>query len=294
MNGFINLLKPPGMSSGNAVAAVKRLTGEKVGHAGTLDPEASGILPIMVGRATRLLNYFSEKEKTYIAEISFEGATDTQDAQGVLIEDGCGKPDRDAFCHVLEDMTGEIDQCPPAYSALKRNGTPLYKLARQGVEVKTEARKTMIHGIDLLDETEHGYLIQVRCGGGTYIRTLCHDIGQKLEHPAHMRFLLRTQVGIFDVDRAVTLEQLQEAKDAGALESCLMPMDAPLVHLPKVDVPALLRKQAANGVALPVHMVGAEGMDGPVRVYLDGKLLGIARHEGDFLKFAVIVQGQEK
>lgn len=289
MNGFIDLIKPPGLSSGGAVAAVKRLTGEKVGHAGTLDPEASGVLPIMVGRATRLLNFFSEKEKTYIAEISFHGATDTQDAQGELTEKGKGKPEHAAFLKVLEEMTGEIDQCPPAYSALKRDGTPLYKLARQGIEVKTEARKTMIHGIDVLDETEDGYLIRVKCGGGTYIRTLCHDIGQKLGHPAHMKFLLRTQVGAFAIEQGVTLEDMQEAKEKGELERLLLPMEAPLAHLPRIDVPDRFRKQVTNGVALPAAVLGAEGLHGPVRIYLDNELLGIARAVDGLMKFHVIL-----
>lgn len=290
MNGFINLLKPPGMSSGNAVAQIKRLTGEKVGHAGTLDPEASGILPIMVGRATRLLNYFSEKEKTYIAEISFQGATDTQDAQGEIIENGRGKPSEEAFKSVIQRFIGEIDQCPPAYSALKRGGTPLYKLARQGIEVKTEARKTSVHAIDLLDETEVGYLICVKCGGGTYIRTLCHDIGQALGCPAHMRFLLRTQVGVFCAEHAVTLEELEQGKADGRLEEMLLPMDAPLAHLPRIDVPERLYKQAANGVSLPISAFGIQQSDSPHRVYIRDQLLGIVKPENDMFKFAVIVR----
>lgn len=294
MNGFIDLIKPPGMSSGGAVAFVKWLTGEKVGHAGTLDPEASGVLPIMVGRATRLLNFFSEKEKTYIAEIAFTGATDTQDAQGQITEEGRGKPDRESFLRVIEEMVGEIDQCPPAYSALKRGGTPLYKLARQGIEVKTEARKTMIHAIDLLDEKEEGYLIRVQCGGGTYIRTLCHDIGQKLSMPAHMKFLLRTQVGMFMIEQAVTMEELEEARRNGTLESKLLPMDAPLGHIPRIDADTKYEKQLRNGVALPAARLGAEGIDGPVRIYLAGDLLGIARNVDGYMKFHVILQSQEQ
>ena len=294
MNGFIDLIKPPGMSSGGAVAFVKRLTGEKVGHAGTLDPEACGVLPIMVGRATRLLNFFSEKEKTYIAEIAFTGATDTQDAQGVVVEQGKGRPGHDDFLRVIDEMTGEIDQCPPAYSALKKGGTPLYKLARQGIEVKTEARKTMIYGIDVLDKTEDGYLICVKCGGGTYIRTLCHDIGQKLHCPAHMKFLLRTQVGMFLIEQGVTMEELAQAKEEGRLEEMLQVMDAPLRHLHRVDVPEKYRKQVKNGVAMPSKLMGTEEMDGPIRVYLDGQLLGIARNVEGNLKFHVILQGQEE
>ena len=130
MNGFLNLLKPPGMSSGTAVAIVKRLTGERVGHAGTLDPEAAGVLPIMVGRATRLLDYFVDKSKSYVAEIAFSGATDTQDAQGVVLEKGTRVPGREEILSVLPAFTGTIMQRPPAYSAVKRGGVPLYALAR--------------------------------------------------------------------------------------------------------------------------------------------------------------------
>lgn len=294
MNGFINLLKPPGMSSGNAVAFVKRLTGERVGHAGTLDPEAAGVLPVMVGRATRLLDYFSEKEKTYIGEAAFTGATDTQDAQGVVVESGRGRPTQDALRAALEKLTGEIDQRPPAYSALKREGQPLYKLARQGVQVETQPRRTVVHGIDVLCDTTDGCLMRIRCGGGTYIRTLCHDLGQLTGCPAHMRFLLRTQVGAFHIENAVTLEALQAAREEDRLPALLLPMDTPLAHLPRVDVPDRLSKQAANGVALPLRALGAESLCGAARVYLQGELLGIGRPEGDLMKFSVIVRGHDK
>ena len=138
MNGFLNLLKPPGMSSAAAVGLVKRLSGARVGHAGTLDPEACGVLPVMVGKATRLLPYFEDKGKEYIAQICFSCATDTQDAQGVMTGPGRGMPDTDLLAAALARFTGPILQRPPAYSAVKRNGRPLYELARKGIMVETE------------------------------------------------------------------------------------------------------------------------------------------------------------
>ena len=196
MNGFLNLLKPPGMSSGAAVACVKRLVGEKVGHAGTLDPEAAGVLPMMVGRGARLLNYFTDKSKRYIAEIAFAGATDTQDAQGTIVEPARGVPERAEIEAVLPRFRGAIFQCPPAYSALKRDGVPLYALARRGEMVETKARPTTIDELTLCEQVSpDGYMLEVACAEGTYIRTLYHDIGQALGRPAHMRFLLRTRHG---------------------------------------------------------------------------------------------------
>lgn len=290
MDGFFNLIKPPGMSSGAAVSEMKRLTGEKCGHAGTLDPEAAGVLPIMTGRATRLLDYFSSGGKEYIAEIAFTGSTDTQDAQGVLTEKGAGVPSREELLAVLPRFTGEIMQRPPAYSALKRNGVPLYRLARAGETVVTEGRKTMIDEIRVIRNVKDGFLIRVSCGGGTYIRTLCHDIGNALGKPAHMRFLLRTRVGAFDIGTGITLEEAKAARAEGCLEKYLLPCDFPLAGIRRLDVPAAYRKQAVNGVPLPAELT--EGLPEGERclIILDGVLLGVSERTGEVLRPRAIIR----
>ncbi len=275
MDGFLNVLKPPGMSSGTVVAIVKRLTGEKAGHAGTLDPEACGILPVMVGRATRLFDFMVEKQKTYLAEVAFGFATDTQDAQGTVTEKGDHYPDTEAVRAILPRFTGEILQRPPMYSALKIGGETLYKLALKGKTADIPARPIQIYAIDLLDETpRHGMLLRVTCGRGTYIRTLCHDMGQALGCPAHMRFLLREQTGAFALDSAVTIEEIK----AGQAEAHLLPMDTPLAHLTRFDVPSHLEKLCDNGVRLrPDEHPFAADAGASIRLYIRDRLLGISR-----------------
>lgn len=292
MNGFINLLKPPGMSSGTAVAIIKRLTGERVGHAGTLDPEAAGVLPIMVGRATRLLDYFTDKGKSYVAEIAFAGATDTQDAQGVIEEEGKKIPTREEILSVLPAFTGEIMQRPPAYSAIKRGGVPLYALARKGEMVVAEARKTDIFSLELGEKTgKDGYMLSVDCGGGTYIRTLCHDLGQALQAPAHMRFLLRTRAGAFPIENAVTLEEIQQAAEEKRLEEMLLPLETPLMALPEMQVPEKWEKQARNGAKLPCQLMPELEEQARCRIYCRGVLLGVGRRDGHDIRFDIGLTG---
>ena len=292
MNGFLNLLKPPGMSSGAAVAVVKRLCGEKVGHAGTLDPEASGVLPIMVGRATRLLDYFTDKSKSYVAEIAFAGATDTQDAQGTVIEK-CGRvPDREEIEGILPQFRGDILQCPPAYSALKRDGVPLYALARKGQMVETEGRPTLIRQLELGEKTgTDGYMLYVDCGSGTYIRTLCHDIGRALNAPSHMRFLLRTRHGSFSLENAYTIEEIQQAAAEGHLAKMLLPLDHPLQGMPLIHVPPRFGKMALNGSKLPGRLSGDIPEGEKFRVCLEGRFIGIAHRSGEEIRFDMGLTG---
>lgn len=288
MDGFINLLKPPGMSSGAAVARLKRLAmGARIGHAGTLDPEASGVLPVMLGRATRLLDYFSDKSKSYVAEIAFSGATDTQDAQGTIIEVGRGVPTREEIMAILPCITGNILQRPPAYSAVKRDGKRLYALARQGEMVIADARATVVSSLVLGEKvSEDGYLLSLECGGGTYVRTLCHDLGQALGCPAHMRFLLRTRAGAFDIVSAVTFEDIEKA---GALTPFLLPLDTPLGGLKRLDVPENLWKPVRNGVRLPCAAFGAA--HDAARLYIEDELAAIVRRDGDHYKTCVGLGG---
>ncbi len=289
MNGFINLLKPPGMSSGTAVAIVKRLTKERVGHAGTLDPEAAGVLPIMVGRATRLLDCFPDHSKSYVAEIAFAGATDTQDAQGTIIEPKQRVPEREEILAVLPQFRGTIMQRPPAYSALKKDGVPLYALARQGKAVETQARETVVSLLELGERTgENGYMLSIDCGSGTYIRTLCHDIGQALNAPAHMRFLLRTRHGEFTIENAVIIEEIMGAEN---LEKYLLPLDFPLGALPALQLPESYWKLGRNGGKLPARLKLELDEKERCRVYAEEELLGVAHRDGDILRFDVGLTG---
>jgi len=288
MNGFLNILKPPGMTSAAVVAVVKRLTGEKrVGHAGTLDPEAAGVLPVMIGRAARLFDYLVDKEKAYVAEAAFGYATDTQDATGTVIEAGTDYPTFDEVRQAARQLEGDIWQRPSMYSAIKQGGVPMYERARRGETVEVPLRQVHVESITLHEETpNHGVLMTVRCGRGTYIRSICDDLGKLTGCPAHMRFLLRSQSGVFTLDTAMTIEEAEQHRLAGTLAENLLPLDWPIQHIARVDVPAYLSKQVVNGVKLPVKRVTsaretAEGQ--PVRVYLNDQFWGIAAREEDML-----------
>jgi tRNA pseudouridine55 synthase len=286
--GFLNLLKPPGMSSAQAVAKVRRmLGGAKTGHAGTLDPEAAGVLPLMIGKAARLFDYLQDKEKGYITEVAFGAATDTQDAQGCVVETGDRYPDEGALRAALTSFTGEGLQTPPMYSALKRDGRRLYDLARKGEKLALEGRPVTVNELTLFGVTDrHGALLKVRCSKGFYVRALCNDLGRALGCPAHMRFLLRTQSGPFSLDTALTLEELQEAADNGELGGMLLPVETAVGHLRRLEVPPALAKPFRNGVPLSVGAFssGSVPEGEPVRLYLSGALTAIGMREGGFIR----------
>lgn len=288
MNGFLNVLKPPGMTSAAVVSVVKRLTGEKhVGHAGTLDPEAAGVLPVMIGRAARLFDYLVDKEKTYVAEAAFGAATDTQDATGTVIATGDAYPTCAQVQLACEKLTGDIWQRPSIYSAIKQDGKPMYARARKGEEVEVPLRQVHVERITLMGETDgHGVLMRVDCGRGTYIRSICNDLGELTGCPAHMRFLLRARSGAFDLSTAMTVEEMTGLAEKGELAARLLPLDMPIAHMRRVEAPASLRKQVTNGVKLPARQVsGAEAVPegGVTRVYMDGAFWGIAERAGDQL-----------
>ncbi len=286
MNGYFNIAKPTGMSSAAIVAVLRRLTGVKrIGHAGTLDPEAAGVLPVMTGKATRLFDYLADKEKEYVAVCAFGSATDTQDATGTVIERGENYPDRETFLHAAESLTGEITQTPSIYSAIKVGGRPLYLRARRGETVEVPQRMVRIESIELIRETEnHGFEIRVRCGRGTYIRTLCDDLGKRCGCPAHMRSLIRTRSGAFSIDNAISPEEAKALAEKGKLAEYLLPPDYALRHLPRTDIPEKLARLVINGAKMPL-VLGTETMaEGePVRIYLKNDFWGIAARKGQEL-----------
>lgn len=283
--GFLNVLKPPGMTSAHVVAVVRRLLGgAKVGHAGTLDPEAAGVLPLMIGKAARLFDVMQDKEKAYVTEVAFGAATDTQDAQGRVTQTGDAYPDEAAVRAALGAFSGTIWQTPPMFSALKQDGKRLYELARGGKQADVAAREVTVHELSLRGLTPaHGALLYVRCSKGFYVRTLCHDLGAHLGCPAHMRFLLRTQSGPFTLETARTLESIVQAAQAGTLPALLLPPEAALAHLRIIDVPQGLENAVRNGGRLSWKRFAPAlpGEDGPFGLRMEGALCAIARRDGE-------------
>ena len=287
MNGFINIHKPAGLSSAAVVGVMKRLTGEKrIGHAGTLDPEAAGVLPIMLGRATRLFDYLVDKEKEYEAVCAFGTATDTQDATGEVTARGEDYPDPARILQEIPKLTGDIRQKPSMYSAIKVGGRHLYDLARRGESAEVPERTVHVERIEILgEEPEHAVRLRIACGRGTYIRSLCDDLGKLCGCPAHMRSLIRTRSGFFTLDGALTLEEARELAEEGKLGKRLIPMDAPIQHLRRMDAPTGLARMVAAGAKLPLDRMSGEEPEenGVARIYLENAFWGMAERRGDQL-----------
>lgn len=276
MDGFINVLKPTGLSSHDVIDIVRRIFKQKrVGHAGTLDPAAAGILPVALGRAARLVEYMEGADKSYRAEIAFGYATDTGDVYGEVVEsvENPMLPSEEELRRVLGQFVGEIEQMPPAYSAIKVGGQRAYDLARQGAEVEIKARTVRIDRLELLrvDAARARILLDVDCAKGTYIRSLCTDIGAAMGLPATMRFLLRTRVGGFTLDDSYTLEELAEA-GADALRAPDTALDLPVYELDPQRVRAFY-----SGLSTSERRV--ELAEGVYRVYAEGVFLGIGRYD---------------
>lgn len=293
MDGFINLLKPPGMTSSDAVFKVRKMLprGVKVGHGGTLDPDAAGVLPVSIGRGTRLFDYMIDKKKTYVAEACLGIETDTQDASGSIVARSEAIASEADIRAAMEKLTGDILQVPPMYSAVKRGGKRMYDLARSGVEVALEPRPARVDAFQYLRPAGPGrFLARIECGKGVYIRTLLNDLGRLLGCGAHMAFLLRTRAGAFDIADAVTLDEI------GDVSAHLMPLDAPLMHLEAVNVKASCEKWLLNGN--PVSICDLDAIppaDEPVRVYLKGALVAIGQSAGDgWLKARTMLAGPEQ
>jgi tRNA pseudouridine55 synthase len=230
MDGILNIHKPSGPTSFSVVARVKRVTGEaKAGHGGTLDPLASGVLPVFLGQATRVAEYLMEYPKTYRAEVEIGVSTDSYDAEGAVISRSeVSDITQAAVKQVLERFKGDIQQTPPAYSALKRQGQPMYKLAREGKNVEIDSRPTSIYRLEIISFHLPLVTLDVECSKGTYIRSLAHDLGVALGCGAHLKGLIRTSYGPFDIKDAVTLEQLEASVKDGLWHSLVQPMDTVL------------------------------------------------------------------
>ncbi len=271
IEGIVTVLKPPAMSSSDVVVDVRKIFETKrVGHLGTLDPEAAGVLPVCVGRAVRLLDYLVDKQKTYLGEIAFGISTDTQDAQGTALETSDAVVTEEMLDAVLPRFTGTITQTPPMYSALKFNGQKLYDLALAGKEIPDKSREVEIASLKRVGTRgENRFLIEVTCSRGTYIRTLCADIGTALQVPAHMAFLLRTASGPFTLEHAHSIAELAEMKEQGRFADALTSCEDAIAFLPRLDLARERRKPAMNG--LPTR---TNAPDGTYRIYC-GDFLGV-------------------
>jgi tRNA pseudouridine55 synthase len=283
INGFVVIDKPAGITSHDVVSRVRRILGtRKVGHTGTLDPFATGVLPVAVNDGTKAIPFLDEGSKTYEALMRFGLTTDTLDITGtILSEDDPSPITRPLLVSCLTGFSGTISQIPPMYSAIKQNGQPLYKLARQGVSVERAARKVEIFSLELLSFDLPHAAIRVTCSRGTYVRTLADDIGQKLGCGATLQELRRTASGPFRIEEAVTLANLENAAGEGRVERyCLSPLAA-LDHLP--DIP--LTEEGVNGLrfgrapawhATCVEYPLACTEEIAVRLTFSGNLVGVA------------------
>lgn len=292
-NGFLNVLKPTGMTSSDVVVMIRRMLprGTAVGHGGTLDPDAAGVLPVCVGKATRLFDYIIDKQKTYIAELTLGVETDTQDQTGRVVRRSPVTAGRAEIEAALSALVGDIQQIPPMFSAIKRDGKRMYDLARKGQAVTLEPRTVHVDGLEYLsDDGENRHRIAVYCRKGVYVRTLMHDLGRMLGCGGHMSFLMRSRAGVFDQAEAHTVEELREAHEQGRLAELLTPMDAPIRHLHRVDIPAALDKPTRNGAALPVSRLGQPVPTGePLRMYLEDSFAGIGLSDGTQVRFQAML-----
>ncbi|MBR0081193.1 MAG: tRNA pseudouridine(55) synthase TruB [Clostridia bacterium] len=292
MEGIINVLKPPAMSSSDVVVDIRRLYETKrVGHLGTLDPEAAGVLPVCVGRAVRLFDYLVDKRKEYLCEIKFGKATDTQDAQGAVIAASDAVVSMEQLQAVLPAFRGTQEQLAPKYSALKYNGKKLYDLALAGKEIPEKRREIVIDRLELTEQTgPNRFLLRVGCSRGTYIRTLCADLGERLGVPAHMAFLLRTASGSFTIDRALSLSELAVRKAEGTLAETPVSCEDALAFLPAVHLREERKRPALNG--LETTFLRQEA--GPVRLYAGESFLGIGQATGQSVKLTVNLYSGER
>ena len=251
-DSIVNLFKPVGPTSFDMVCSVRKILGvKKAGHIGTLDPAADGVLPICLNRSTRIIQFLSPLQKTYRATLELGSETDTQDATGrkVSTKDP-SLVNETKIKQVFQTFVGEKDQTPPMYSAKKKNGIPLYKLARNGINIARDPVKVTIYSIDFIKKEKNQVLFEVRCSAGTYIRTLSHDIGKKLGCYAHMVRLTRTKVGLFGLGRTLTLEELKAAYEEGRLPEKLLPLEEALNFLPAIRVKEEYLESVSHGVAL--------------------------------------------
>lgn len=287
MNGILCLDKPQEMTSFVACARVRRLLGiKKTGHAGTLDPMATGVLPVLCGTATRALDWLPSHNKRYLVTVTLGKTSDTGDIWGTVTSTDRPLPDRHAVEDALNAFRGDILQVPPMMSAIKKDGVRLYELARRGVEIEREARPVTVHTLELIDMSDDTLLLDCACSKGTYMRTIAQDLGNALGCGALMSGLRRTEAAGFSLDACVTLEQLALAVENGTAHELVLPVDRVLECYPAVTVTAPQATRFQNGGTLSLDRLHTPVSD-TVRVYApDGTFIGLGRPKDDELAVA--------
>jgi len=297
VDGILNINKPSGPTSFNIVSVVKRLSGvRRVGHAGTLDPAATGVLPVCLGQGTRVIEFLVDSTKAYRAEIELGVTTDTYDASGRITQKGDPAGiNRGQLESALSSFYGLIQQVPPMYSAVKYQGKPLYKLARAGIKVNRRSRPVQIHHLELIDWQLPVLTVEIICGKGTYIRSLAHDLGQVLGCGAHLKSLIRLRCGLFDIRDAVSVPQLEHAFRYGYWQQFIYPIDIVLLHWTAMVVNDDAGRDIRNGRPLVLKDGDSDQGSGYLkqhilerssenrcRVYaLDGRFLGVLRFNSE-------------
>ena len=270
VNGIINVYKEKGFTSFDVVAKMRGIYHQKkIGHTGTLDPDAEGVLPVCLGKATRVCDMLTDRDKEYEAVLLLGKATDTQDISGEVLGEADVTVSAEQVRAAIESFVGDYDQIPPMYSALKVQGQKLCDLARKGITVERKARRVHIYGIEILEIALPEIRMRVQCSKGTYIRTLCHDIGEKLGCHGCMKSLLRTKAAGFSLEQAHRLSELEQQP-----MEWILPVDTVFMHLPKVVAAEEVRKLLDNGNKIPVELVTLltheEAVAQKVRMYDEG------------------------
>ena len=273
MDGIVTVLKSPGMTSSNVVFDVRKIYGEKhAGHLGTLDPAAAGVLPVCLGRATKLFDILVDKDKEYVFECTFGTQTDTQDAYGAILARDGKRVDKHELKAILPEFVGGQLQTASIYSALKVDGKKMYDLARAGETVEPRVREICVHELELVEQTgENRFVLRAVCSRGTYVRSLCESFAERLGTVGYVSILLRTRSGPFTSERALTIAELDAAKEAGTLAGTLISCEEAMAFLPELRLPADRTVPTKNG--LETHLPGQA--DGLVRAYGAEEFLGV-------------------
>lgn len=278
MDGVINFFKPKGMTSHDAVSFLRRtLKTRRIGHTGTLDPDAAGVLPLCVERGTRIAEYLLDIDKEYIGELILGLQTDTQDYSGKVINSSKKIVSEEEIRIEMSKYIGDISQLPPMYSALKHNGKKLYELAREGKIVERESRNVTIYSQEILNIVDNKkVLFKTKCSKGTYIRTLCDDIGSDLGTYGYMSYLMRVCVGNFKIENSYSMDYIQSLGPE-EISKIITPMDDALSHFKELIVPDNLYSKLVNGVKLPIVDNSEYGVNGLFRVYCKKQFIGIGK-----------------
>lgn len=267
-NGIINVYKEQGFTSHDVVAKLRGiLKQKKIGHTGTLDPEAEGVLPVCLGKATKLCELMTDKDKTYEACLRLGIQTDTQDMTGKVLKEAEVSIAEEEVREAILSFVGDYDQIPPMYSALKVNGKKLYEYAREGIEVERKPRKVTIYTIEIEKIDLPRVWFRVSCSKGTYIRTLCNDIGEKLGCFGCMETLKRTKASVFSISDSLKLSEIEKLRDENKVESVLFPMDAMFQHMASVTVKKEFNKLLYNGNPLTSECLEEDIKSDEIRVY---------------------------